>query len=112
MWQGCDPRYPCCTVTSTDETRAILKSLEIKEIRTRFLLPFFMRHNRVEEAAAALNEAVIAGKRSVWEACYPSQYYLDEILPHVVASLFPSQPGRQRYLCVSNDAQNHLFSDV
>src|SRR5262249_51471815 len=89
----------------------------ITDLRTRFLCPFFFRRDCVDMAAKALQDISLAGRDGrpleVWECTGPRDLYREEVLPHVIAFLFPgTEPAGCRYLNLSGTAESRWFGHV
>jgi hypothetical protein len=89
----------------------------ITDLHTRFLCPFFLRRDCVNDAAKALQDTYLAGRDSrplaVWECTEPHDLYREEGLDHVVAFLFSTtDTAGCRYLKLSGAAGSRWFGHV
>lgn len=90
--------------------------LNLKELQTRFLYPFFFERGKAAEANHALSEATILSRENqflpIWECGNAPALYKEELLDHVNRFLFEDTARGCRYLRISSAASSRWFNGL
>jgi hypothetical protein len=90
--------------------------LNLKELQTRFLYPFFFERGKAAEACRALSEATMLSREKqplpIWECAAPPGLYKEELLDHVDRFLFQDTERGCRYLRISSAAGSRWFNGL
>lgn len=86
-----------------------------KEIRTRFLYPFFFDRGKLKQASQALSEATVAAgdgrPMTIWERHKPPALYQEELLDHVDRFLLGDDP-EGKYLRLAGALSSRWFNKL
>lgn len=90
--------------------------IELKEIQTRFLFPFFYDRHSVVAARDALLSGEVARHSGVWSSELPPSLYSSELIDHVRDFLFPDSEAQGlrdcAYLRFSSSSTNRFFQGI
>lgn len=91
-----------------------MKTMEsaLVDFHTRLLYPFYFKPKTIEAASKYLRKYCIIGNTATWQKGDFSGLYEEEILPHVLSFVFPTEPHhKSEYLVLNNDLSNTIFHD-
>jgi hypothetical protein len=96
-------------LTGTTDSLTEATGFSVREVATRFILPFFFTNRDLQAADDVLRAARLTGAEA-WSLGEPHDYYTDELLPYVMGYLFPDLSGRRATLANPTGETRQLYA--